>query len=70
MPKVWCAAIECKHNKGNQCRAKEINLTNGYINTVHQGRKSVWGCRAFEESEAFKELYSAIKEAVRGEGNG
>ena len=67
MAKVWCAAIECKHNKGNQCRAKEINLSNGHIHTVHEGCKRVWGCRTFAESDEFKILYNSFNELMRGE---
>ena len=69
MPKVWCAAIECKHNKRNICREKEINLTAGYINTVYQGHKHTWGCRSFEEDEESKELRLTIERAMRGENH-
>ena len=56
MPKVWCAAIECEHNKNNQCKAKEINLSNGNVHTVHQGFMHIWQCRAFEMSEQAKQF--------------
>lgn len=60
MAKVWCAAIECRHNKNNQCRSKEINLTEGHIHTVHQGFKQVWGCRTYETDPKLKEIFDAI----------
>ena len=61
MPKVWCASIECKHNKSNQCRAKTINLSDGHINTVHQGFKHIHECRAYEKSERAKTVEKMIK---------
>lgn len=67
MPKIWCAAIECKHNKGNQCRAKEVNLTEGHLHTVHQGFKQVWGCRTYEESEDYKALRKMIENRQEAE---
>ena len=63
MAKVWCASIECKHNKNNQCIAKEINLSEGYANTFHQGYMQYWKCRSFKESKEAKE----IKKLISGE---
>lgn len=60
MPKVWCASIECKHNKKNQCRAKEINLSDGHVHTIHQGFLHIWKCRAFEESQKVKQMAADI----------
>lgn len=51
MPRVWCAAIECEHNKENQCTAAEINLSTAHVHTVHQGFMEYWKCRTFTESE-------------------
>lgn len=56
MPRVWCAAIECEHNKGNQCLADEINLSNGHVHTYHQGFMEYWKCRTYTESEEFAKL--------------
>lgn len=61
MPKVWCAEIECKHNKNNLCRQKEINLSDGYIHTTHQGYLRVWCCKNYELSEEFKKLMEELK---------
>ena len=61
MPKVWCATIECKHNKGNQCRAKSVNFSDGHIHTVHQGYKQVWYCRTYEMSKKAKTLEKMLK---------
>lgn len=63
MAKVWCASIECKHNKNNQCKAKEINISDGYIHTVHQGYKQIWLCRSFDMSESAKEIEQVLKKA-------
>ena len=40
MPKVICAACDCKWNDvKNQCRAKEIHLEDNYIMTTYDGRQ-------------------------------
>lgn len=66
MPKVWCAAIECENNKDNRCKAAEINLSEGHINTVHQGFKQVWECRNYSMGEEAKQL-KALLDAAKGE---
>ena len=60
MAKVWCASIECEHNKRNQCKAKEINLSDGHVHTVRQGYLKIWKCRSFEESEQSKKMMEAL----------
>lgn len=70
MPKVWCAEITCKHNKKNLCKAREINLSVGNINTLHNGRMNAWKCRTFEESESFKEIAEAVKQMMEVSDNG
>ena len=62
MPKVWCAAIECENNKNNQCKAAEINLSEGHIHTVHQGFKQVWECKTYNMSKESKQIEDRIKE--------
>ena len=64
MAKVWCAAIECEHNKNNRCTAKEINLSEGRVHTVHEGVKQVWGCRMYNMSNESKELWAMINKAL------
>lgn len=61
MAKVWCAESMCKHNKHNQCRAKEVNLAAGHKHTVHDGFCHVWTCRSFEMSKHAIELHDALK---------
>ena len=68
MTKVWCATIECKHNKKNQCKAKEINISDGHIHTVHQGYKQIWLCRSFAMSESAKEIEQVLKKARAKDG--
>lgn len=71
MAKVWCAEIDCEHNKNNQCKAKEINLSAGYMHTVHEGFRQVWTCRTFQMDERDKEPYTAFNLFVeRGADNG
>lgn len=66
MPKVYCAAGMCKHNEENLCKAKEINLSEGHVHTVHQGYKQVWTCRMFEMSEDAKRMLEAIRKTMEG----
>lgn len=68
MAKVWCATIECKYNKKNQCKAKEINISDGHIHTVHQGYKQIWLCRSFGMSESAKEIEQMLKKARAEDG--
>lgn len=68
MAKVWCATIECKYNKKNQCKAKEINISDGHIHTVHQGYKQIWVCRNFTISESAMELEKFLTNARAKDG--
>ena len=61
MPKVICATIECKHNKNNRCKAKDIHLADGHVNTVHQGYKHIWECRFFEMDDEGKKIFDSVK---------
>lgn len=63
MAKVICAACECKHNDKGICVAKEINLSQGNINTVWEGRQDVWWCKMFEMSDFAKEIDELLKKA-------
>ena len=62
MPKVWCAEILCEHNKNNQCKAKEINLSAGNIPTVNEGCRQIWTCRTFAMSDDAKKFKVFIEE--------
>ena len=61
-PKVWCAEILCEHNKNNQCKANEINLSAGNIHTVNEGCRQIWTCRAFAMRDDAKKLKVFIEE--------
>lgn len=63
MAKVVCAACECKYNDNSICVAKEINLSQGNIMTVREGRQDVWWCRMFEMSDFAKEIDELLKKA-------
>jgi hypothetical protein len=67
MPKVWCAAIECKHNKENQCTRKKINLSAGHTHTVLNGYMQYWECRMFNESSESAELRRKIESFLRSQ---
>ena len=60
MAKVYCARAECKYNKKNTCKAKEINLRAWHINTVYEGFKQMEECRTFEMSEEAKKIEKII----------
>lgn len=61
MPKVFCAVLECKHNKNNRCKAPEISLSEEGVNTKHQGFKQFWTCNQYEMSEEDKKFYEELK---------
>lgn len=60
--KVWCAAFECIHNKNNLCKAKEINLSDSYVNTLYEGQMHCQKCRMYEEDEETKQIKKNIEE--------
>ena len=64
MPKVWCAAIDCIHNSGNQCRAKEINLRDGEHQTMYDGRQRFQQCRMLEQGEEIIRMLRMIRDKV------
>ena len=60
MAKVICACAECKHNKNNICKAKEVKIRSWKINTVNYGMKRMEECLTYEISEEFKELQKLL----------
>ena len=60
MAKVVCACAECKHNKNNICKAKEVKIRSWKINTVNYGMKRMEECLTYEMSEEFKELQKLL----------
>ena len=70
MPKVICAAGECKWNDvNNRCRAKEINLSDNYIMTLYDGRQHFNKCRNYEMSEESKRIMNELKEMFFNDRN-
>jgi hypothetical protein len=63
MSKVFCACVECKHNKKNICKAKEINLRSWNIHTVYEGIKRMEECLTFEKSEEFQKIEQELRKA-------
>ncbi|MBQ5640476.1 MAG: hypothetical protein IIV05_01580 [Ruminococcus sp.] len=61
MARVYCAAVECRHNIQGKCCAAEITLNEGHVHTLHQGFLHHWTCTGYEESETAK----SIREFVR-----
>ena len=62
MAKVHCASIDCEYNFNTKCTAKEIQLNDGHIHTVHQGFKHMHECKTYTKSEYFKELEQFLKQ--------
>lgn len=67
MTNVKCACIECEYNIDYRCTANNINLSSANIVTVNEGRKDVWFCKSYIESEYYKELKEVLK---KFNGNG
>lgn len=66
MPTVYCAAIECKHNKDNKCKAKSICLSEGLVHTVWNGVEQIWRCKEFEMSEDAKRMQEELAQIMGG----
>ena len=66
MSKVFCASIDCEYNHLNKCTAKEIQLNDGHIHTVHQGFKHIHECKTYKKSEYYKELEQAFQDFNKG----
>ena len=64
MPKVWCAAVDCVHNEGNQCHADEINLRDGEVNTIFQGKLRYQQCRTLQQDEEIKRMFRELADAL------
>ena len=67
MAKVLCPAAECVHYKNGKCSAKEVPLRQWSINTAHEGRKTMWECKAYEMTEQFKWCVAEIQKFQRTE---
>ena len=68
MPKVVCAAVDCKFsNDRNECTAKRIVLSNGNIMTMHEGRKDIWVCAQYELSDRAKQILGFLKNMEDGD---
>lgn len=70
MTKVWCGALDCKHNKDNMCKQKEINLSNGIVGTMWQGSMQYWKCLSYEESNLSKEFRQLISKVGERKSDG
>lgn len=67
MPKVICAACDCKWNDmHNRCRAKQIHLADNYVMTVYDGRQHFNRCNEYELSKESKELLKQFKVVASG----
>lgn len=70
MPKVFCAAIECKYNSDEHlCTAEKIRLRDSYVHTVYQGFQHFNTCTNYEMGyehkmmeEKFSELFKKMEE--------
>lgn len=60
MTRVLCACGECKYNKNNICKAKEVKIRSWKINTVNYGMKRMEECITYELSDEFKEIQKIL----------
>lgn len=66
MPKVFCAASDCKWNDVNcRCRAKEIHLADNYVTTMYDGRQHFNRCQDYEMSEEMKKIAEELERMMR-----
>lgn len=70
MPKVLCPAVECVHYKNGRCAAKEVPLRQWRINTMYEGRKTMWECKSYEMSEEWKQIEKEIKRGFQRRKDG
>lgn len=65
MPKLICAAVDCKYNgKGHQCTAKKITMSEHYMLTVNEGRQHLWRCKQYEMDEDIQRMEEQFKELM------
>lgn len=62
MSKVNCASIDCEYNHDNKCTAKEIQLNDGHIHTIHQGFMHIHECKTYKKSQYCKEIEQALQD--------
>lgn len=69
MNEITCAAIDCEHiDDMNCCRLKEINLSEHFIHTVHEGLQHFWRCEKYEKSEEAKRMEEKFMELLKKQG--
>lgn len=69
MSKITCTAIDCKHiDDMNCCRLNEINLSDHYIHTVHEGLQHFWQCKQHETSEEAKRIEELFMKLLKEQG--
>lgn len=68
MPKLICAAVDCKHiGKNWQCTAKKVVMSEGYVMTVYEGRQHIWHCKQYEMDEEIQRMEEQFKELMRND---
>lgn len=67
MPKIKCAAVECKYNSNNNyCTAdKTVMLTAHSVMTVWDGRQDFWKCKNFVMSDECREIAEKFEEWMK-----
>lgn len=66
MVKVTCSAVDCIYNSGkHKCKADEINMSDGYYHTVHEGVMHTWKCKKYEKDQKWSELEERFEEIIR-----
>ena len=59
---VRCPAVECIHNAdGGRCAARNLTLAQRNIHTVHEGRLTLFECKAYEQTEEYRQLMQILE---------
>lgn len=62
MCEIKCGSLDCKYNgEEYNCLAKDISLSESYVNTTYQGYAHFWVCDKYEMDERSKEVEVAFK---------
>lgn len=70
MPKVKCAAVDCKYNSNkNTCTAKSIKLGWTSCMTMWNGRQEFWKCSNYEMSDESKEIMDEFNKIIMSDRN-
>lgn len=65
MTKVICADNSCAYWKDDKCTADKISLSWHSVRTVYGERENFSKCKAYKESERFKEFKTVFSNVLK-----